>query len=94
MKIPGFGNSFFKDRIDPAWSRVREIIAADFPNANARIEQLHGWMKEAGKDVHPNAALYTAVICSELGMIPNSESAIFILARTAAWTSLCIKNEG
>ncbi len=94
MKIPGFGNSFFKDRIDPAWRRVREIIAADFHNANARIEQLHGWMKEAGKDVHPNAALYTAVICSELGMIPNSESAIFVLARTAAWTSLCIKNEG
>jgi len=94
MKIPGFGNSFFKDRIDPAWSRVREIIAADFHNANARIEQLHGWIKKLGKDVHPNAALYTAVICSELGMIPNSESAIFILARTAAWTSLCIKNEG
>jgi len=93
MKIPGFGNSFFKDRIDPAWSRVREIIAADFHNANARIEQLHGWMKEAGKDVHPNAALYSAVICNELGMIHGSESAIFILARTAAWTSLCIKNE-
>ena len=93
MKIPGFGNSFFKDRIDPAWSHVREVIETDFPNANRRINQLHGWMKEAGKDVYPNAALYTAVICSELGMIPGSEAAIFILARTAAWTSLCVKNE-
>lgn len=93
MKIPGFGNSFFKDKIDPAWSRVREIIETDFPNANSRINQLHGWMKEAGKNVHPNAALYTAVICSELGMFPGSESAIFILARTSAWTSMCIKNE-
>ena len=93
MKIPGFGNSFFKDSIDPAWSRVREIIEADFPRASGRINQLHGWMKEAGKYLHPNAALYSAVICSELGMIPGSESAIFILARTAAWTSLCIKNE-
>lgn len=93
MKIPGFGNSFFKDRIDPAWSRVREIIEAEFPHANERINQLHQWMKEAGKDVHPNAALYTAVICSELGMIPGSEASIFVLARTAAWTSLCIKNE-
>ena len=37
MKIPGFGNSFFKDRIDPAWSRVREIIATDFEDANNRI---------------------------------------------------------
>lgn len=93
MKIPGFGNSFFKDKIDPAWSNVYEIIKADFPTANSRINQLHGWMKEAGKDLYPNAALYTAVVCSELGMIPNSESAIFILARTSAWTSLCIKNE-
>jgi len=93
MKIPGFGNSFFKDRIDPAWSRVREIIETDFPNANERIKQLHAWMKEAGKDVYPNAAIYTAVICSELVMSPGSESAIFILARTSAWTSMCIKNE-
>jgi len=93
MKIPGFGNSFFKDRIDPAWSRVSELIKSDFSNANARIEQLHGWMKEAGKNIHPNAALYTAVVCSELGVIPGAESAIFILARTAAWTSLCMKNE-
>ena len=93
MKIPGFGNSFFKDSIDPAWSRVREIIEEDFSRASGRINQLHGWMKEAGKNLHPNAALYSAVICSELGMIPGSESAIFILARTAAWTSLCVKNE-
>ena len=93
MKIPGFGNSFFKDSIDPAWSRVREIVDVDFPRASGRINQLHGWMKEAGKNLHPNAALYSAVICNELGMIPGSESAIFILARTAAWTSLCVKNE-
>jgi citrate synthase len=93
MKIPGFGNSFFKDSIDPAWSRVREIIEVDFKKANDRIKQLHGWMKEVGKDVHPNAAIYSAVICNELGMIHGSESAIFVLARTAAWTSLCMKNE-
>jgi citrate synthase len=93
MKIPGFGNSFFKDSIDPAWSRVREIIEVDFKKANDRIKQLHGWMKEVGKDVQPNAALYSAVICNELGMIHGSESAIFVLARTAAWTSLCMKNE-
>jgi citrate synthase len=93
MKIPGFGNSFFKDSIDPAWSRVREIIEVDFKKANDRINQLHRWMKEVGKDVHPNAALYSAVICNELGMIHGSESAIFVLARTAAWTSLCMKNE-
>jgi citrate synthase len=93
MKIPGFGNSFFKDRIDPAWSHVSELIKSDFPNVNARIEQLHGWMKDMGKDIHPNAALYTAVVCSEIGVIPGAESAIFILARTAAWASLCIKNE-
>ena len=93
MKIPGFGNSFFKNKIDPAWSQVRELIESDFERANARVNQLHGWMKEAGRDVHPNAALYTAVVCNELGMIPGSESAIFVLARTAAWTSLCVKNE-
>ena len=93
MKIPGFGNSFFKEKIDPAWSNVSGLIASDFPHANDRIIQLHVWMKEVGKDVHPNAALYSAVVCNELGVIVGAESAIFILARTAAWTSLCVKNE-
>lgn len=93
MKIPGFGNSFFKDRIDPAWSRVSELIKSDFPDANARINEIYGWLKAMGKNAHPNAALYTAVVCNELHVIHGAESAIFILARTAAWTSLCIKNE-
>ena len=89
-RIAGFGNSFFKDRIDPAWNEVAEIIERQFPNANARIKQLRTWLSECGKNLFPNAAMYTAVACSELEMVHGSEAAIFVIARTAAWTSSCI----
>jgi citrate synthase len=89
-RIAGFGNSFFKDSIDPAWNEVAEIIERQFPNAHARIKQLQTWLSECGKNLFPNAAMYTAVACSELDMIHGSEAAIFVIARTAAWTSSCI----
>jgi citrate synthase len=92
-KIAGFGNSFFKDKIDPSWSNVDELIRSKFSKAASRIDELHKWMKECGKSVHPNAALYTAVLCNEIGLIHGLESVLFILSRTSAWASMCIQNE-
>lgn len=90
VRVAGFGNSFFKDSIDPAWNQVAEIIERQFPHAHARINQLRTWLSECGKSLFPNAAMYTAVVCSELDMVHGSEAAIFVIARTAAWTSTCI----
>lgn len=80
-KIAGFGNSFFKTNIDPAWSDVWSIIRISFPKAAERIDELTGWMIELGKPLYPNAALFTAAACDICGIRGGTESSLFMLWR-------------
>ena len=89
-KIPGFGNSFFKDSIDPAWFNVESLLQDRFPKVSARIEELGGFVTASiGTKLYPNAAMFTAAACSELGVVRGFESALFIIARIPAWGGLC-----
>lgn len=85
--IPGFGNSFFKTGIDPAWSAVDEHLANRYPDHYARIKQLSVWVSEAKQTtLYPNAALYSAVVCEILGVYEGTEVSLLILARLPVWT--------
>jgi|SRR5580693_2770814 citrate synthase len=85
-KVPGFGNSFFKDHIDPAWVPVRSFIKEEFTLSFDRITQLSGDVAEAtGKTLFPNAALFTAVVCEICEIPAGMESTIFILSRLPIW---------
>jgi citrate synthase len=87
--IPGFGNSFFKDRIDPAWQPVHDFILLSFPKMAERIGDLTRWVRTPTKrDLCPNAALYTAATCSECHFRRGTESLLFILARLPVWVDL------
>jgi citrate synthase len=79
--VPGFGNSFYKDKVDPAFENVLNILTEKFPSARKRIDELHGWVKK----VYPNAALITAAVC-EICEVPDGlESSLFILSRVPVW---------
>lgn len=81
--VPGFGNSFYKDSIDPSFKELDSKLRKDHPEAAARIDELHGYVKK----VHPNAALYTAAVC-EICMVPDGiESSLFIISRVPIWAS-------
>jgi citrate synthase len=84
-KIPGFGNSFHRDRVDPAFANVGAVLELHFPAAVARIEELQAAVWAAGKKVWPNAALFTAAVC-EICRVPDGrEEALFLMARIPAW---------
>jgi len=86
-KIQGFGNSFFKDGIDPQWNPVLAYLTENFPEQVARINQIKGYI---GKDVHPNPAMFTAIAC-DLAKVPRGcEVAVFALMRIPAWISLLL----
>ena len=86
QKIPGFGNSFFKNRYDPAWLPVVNLVREKFPTKNERILQLTQWVFETThRQILPNAALYTAAFCVECQIPRGKESLIFLLARLPAW---------
>lgn len=81
--VPGFGNSFYKDKIDPSFELLDKYIRKEYPTAAGRIDELHGYVKK----VYPNAALYTAAVC-EICEVPDGlESALFIISRVPVWAA-------
>jgi citrate synthase len=87
QRIAGFGNSFYKTSIDPAFNDVMAILQVSFPKVMARINELSGWLIEANQPLYPNAALLTAAVCSELGIRGGTETSLFILWRLPVWVN-------
>lgn len=85
QKVPGFGNSFFKGKVDPAWEQVENILCHDFPEMGQSIKELGEPMKVKG--VLPNAALFTAAACVIANVPHGTEDALFITARVPAWAA-------
>lgn len=89
--VVGFGNSFFKDRIDPSWSLVVHEIDANWPAIKARIQTLEDWVAKyrPGKPkLLPNAALFTGAACSECQLPSGTELSILYAARIHSWVSM------
>jgi citrate synthase len=84
-RVPGFGNSFFRDRIDPAFEETWATLRAHYPVIANRINQLREQLWTKGKTVYPNAALFTAAVCEILRVPDGVESAFFIIARLPVW---------
>jgi citrate synthase len=90
--IPGFGNAFYKDSIDPAWQAVDTYLSTVYPKKYARIAELQGWMKEENVNLFPNAALYSAVACDIMECVWGAEISLLVLARLPMWTTLWATN--
>lgn len=93
-KIPGLGNSFFKEGIDPSFQSVYEMYVkyAGPGNPVDRITHMSNFIlsEHKGKEVqlYPNAALITAAICHLLQMPRYFEIQIFIESRLPVWLSM------
>jgi citrate synthase len=86
MFIPGFGNSFYKDSIDPKWEKVAAHIKEFYPQHDARITEITQWLADNNLKLFPNAAMYSAVVCEILAVVPGTEVALLIMARLPAWS--------
>jgi len=87
VKVPGYGNSFHKDSIDPAWIDVDALLRKDFPEVATRIDEVADLIQAyTNKKIYPNAAAYTAA-AAELNNFPyGTEYSILINGRMMAWT--------
>ncbi len=83
--IPGFGNSFFKDRIDPSLQPVMDELMK-FPGGR-KITELRDAMWRANRKVWPNAALLTAAVCDTIECPEGVEEFFFLTARLPVWTA-------
>lgn len=87
--VPGFGNSFHK-RGDPAFFRVAFALQRKHQDVLGRLGSLGECVRSwTGKDLWPNAAMYTAIVASICEVPRGLESALFALARIPAWAEMC-----
>ncbi len=85
--IYGFGNSFFREAIDPSFQPIYDFIRENYPEYQAKIDGLHQALVVSGKNVFPNAAISTAAVCEIIGCPVGLEDFFFILGRIPAWAS-------
>lgn len=96
-KIPGLGNSFFKEGIDPAFQKAYDCYCSAHYDIYPEIPvTLLDKFVDAVNKVRPsdsaplyaNAASITAAICELLNAIPYFENWFFVSARSRAWLEL------
>lgn len=83
--VPGFGNSFYKDMIDPSFQPVMDELMK-FPGGR-KVTELRDAMWRAKRQVWPNAALLTAAVCDTIKCPDGIEEFFFLTARLPVWTA-------
>jgi len=84
--VPGFGNSFFKDRIDPAFQPAFDALSGEFREYLSETASNISSVK--GCQLYPNAASITAAVAESLNLPLGAEVLIFVIGRSAGWLTL------
>lgn len=90
QRVPGFGNSFHRGEMDPLWRDVATLIAVT--DAGAQLAHAQRALREAGKDLYPNPAGYTAAAAMAVGMPAAVAPFLFLSGRLEAWTEIYLNN--
>lgn len=91
MIVPGFGNSFWKDRIDPAWQGVADHIQSEYPDTWAHIQDWSNVLLRNGSAHLPNAAALTAAVAEIVDWPLGAEAVLAIQPRISLWGALFTK---
>jgi hypothetical protein len=83
LRIPGWGNSFFKDRIDPAWDDV--VVLLRQRSIWRRIEMIDTVIREHGKTIYPNAGVLSAACMEDMMWLDGTEMLVVLVARSPVW---------
>lgn len=95
LRLAGFGNSFYRDQIDPAWEEPARLLTTHWPSMRARLDTIAGRIRDArGREAHPNAAAFSAIACHFQGVAEGAELSIFVAARAGAWAEIWAEEAG
>ena len=90
--VPGWGNSFHKTSIDPAFNEMAHLIRSEYSDHHEKIMRVGECLfKVSGKVLYQNPATYTAVCSEILGLPPGTELLLAFTARMPAWASLWVQ---
>lgn len=86
IRVPGWGNSFEKNGVDPIWKPVDEVFRQLYPRLGEQLDRITAVLHEAGKMIYPNPSAYTAITAIVLDVPPAVAPYIFIVGRFNEWT--------
>lgn len=87
-RVPGYGNSFYKGCIDPAFEPAFNALPED---TRIRLFKIIQNAKPEEHDLAPNAAIITAAVMKHCGVPAGMEPAVFTFCRIPAWVRLCVQ---
>jgi citrate synthase len=85
QRVPGWGGTFQKDRLDPIWIPVEEVLRAGWSEFAAKLDDVTSALHYHDKHVFPNPSAYTACAALIMGITPKMAVAIFIRGRISGW---------
>lgn len=87
LRVPGFGNSFYKDKIDPAFIEVRQLLDGS-REMDILLDAQQQIKNRTGKLIQINAAAFTAAVAEFCKIPAPLELWFFIAGRTSGWIQL------
>jgi len=90
-KVPGWGGTFQKNRSDPIWQEVDNLLAEIWPATYIKLSSVTSTLIEHGKNLYPNPSAYTAATALVFGLSKELISYLFILGRLSAWSMIAQK---
>lgn len=88
LLVPGWGNSFEKEKKDGQWLAVDEIIQEHFPSHYAILEGITELLHDRGKNIFPNPSAYSAIAAMILKLPVALSPYLFVSGRIGAWSLL------
>ena len=84
--VAGFGSDFVKGRRDEIFNDVDVYLSENYPIIHRKIELINSVLHNNGKNVYPNAAIYTAATAIAEKYTQQSSMALLIKLRIDGWT--------
>lgn len=88
-KIPGWGNAFYRDQLDPAWIPALELVSNEWPDHMMRLAEVTEVVRRETKaNLFPNASAFSAVAAEVVGVPLGTALMLAIVGRLPAWAML------
>jgi citrate synthase len=92
LRVPGWGNAFHKESIDPEWRGFADLLGVYRPDLDARIKEVTTELHEHGKIIYANAACFTAATAIAVGLPAEASIYLVIAGRLSTWSAIFLQS--
>jgi citrate synthase len=91
-RVPGWGNSFVREEIDPIWAEVWKVLLVVAPTLTDTMSAITEELHSRDKRIFPNPSALTAACCIAMQVPKELCGLFFVLGRVEGWGKLYFDN--